>query len=113
MAGFGRLGDLGTPAKGLLREHLATSTNVRKWHLADVRLLLSNVRFWGVKDFQSVMSAFDPSRTWASQNFCSANLSLNPISPVANPCCNSPLKVGVVLSLGIGDATALRSRQPG
>ena len=40
-----------------------------------------------------------------------ANLSLNTISPVANPCCNATLKIGVVLSLGMGDATALQSKQ--
>jgi hypothetical protein len=38
-------------------------------------------------------------------------LTPNPISPVANPCCNRALKIGVVLSLGIGDATALQSKQ--
>jgi hypothetical protein len=40
-------------------------------------------------------------------------LTLNPISPVANPCCNPPLKIGAVLSLGMDDATALQSRQSG
>jgi hypothetical protein len=34
-----------------------------------------------------------------------------PISPVSNPCCNPGLKIGVVLSLGEGDATALQSKQ--
>jgi len=34
------------------------------------------------------MSAFDPKRTSAAQNCCRANRPLNPISPVANPCCN-------------------------
>jgi hypothetical protein len=38
-------------------------------------------------------------------------LTLNPISLVANPCCNRTLKIGVVLSLGMGDATALQSKQ--
>jgi hypothetical protein len=37
------------------------------------------------------------------------NLTLNPISPAANPCCNCTLKIGVVLSLGIG-AMRRRSR---
>jgi hypothetical protein len=36
---------------------------------------------------------------------------LRPISPGANPCCNRILKVGVVPSLGMGDATALQSKQ--
>jgi hypothetical protein len=35
---------------------------------------------------------------------------LNPIPPAANPCCNGTLKIGVVLSLGMGDATALQSK---
>jgi len=57
------------------------------------------------------MSAYDPKRTWAVQDLCSANRSLNPISPIANPCCNPALKIGVVLSLGMGDATALQTKQ--
>jgi len=32
---------------------------------------------------------------------------LNPIPPAANPCCNIILKISVVPSLGMGDATAL------
>ena len=36
---------------------------------------------------------------------------VHPISPVANLCCNPALKIGVVLSLGMGDATALESKQ--
>jgi hypothetical protein len=35
---------------------------------------------------------------------------LNPISPVADPCCNPTLKMGV-FKLGMGDATALQSEQ--
>ena len=33
-------------------------------------------------------SAFDPKRTLVAQDCCRANRSLNPISPVSNPCCN-------------------------
>jgi hypothetical protein len=36
---------------------------------------------------------------------------LKPISPAANPCCNRALKIGVVPSLGMSDATALYSKQ--
>src|SRR5215472_2182279 len=39
-------------------------------------------------------------RTRTVQDFCSANWVLNPIPPVAKPCCNPTLKIGVVLSLG-------------
>jgi hypothetical protein len=35
---------------------------------------------------------------------------LKPISPSANPCSNPTLQIGVV-SLGMGDATALQSKQ--
>ena len=55
----------------------------------------------------AAMSAFDPKRTWTAQDCCRANLPLNPISPVANPCCNYIVAgvIGVVLSLGGGNAT--------
>jgi len=33
------------------------------------------------------MSAFDPKRTSAAQNWCRANWPLNPIPLTANPCC--------------------------
>jgi len=32
-------------------------------------------------------STRDPKRTWAAQDCCHANWPMNPISPVANPCC--------------------------
>jgi len=38
-------------------------------------------------------------------------MTVAPISPVANPCCNLILKIGVVLSLGMDDAAALQSKQ--
>jgi hypothetical protein len=44
-------------------------------HLTAV-LAVNQCPLLGVKrtsPFQSVMSAFDPKRTWASQDFCSAN----------------------------------------
>jgi hypothetical protein len=34
---------------------------------------------------------------------------VNPISSVANPCCNPTSKIGLILSPGMGDATALPS----
>src|SRR6516165_1999141 len=49
------------------------------------------------------MSAFDPKRTLGTQDCCSATWPVDPIPPVANPCCN--YAVGVVLSLEEGDAT--------
>jgi hypothetical protein len=39
----------------------------------------------------SGMSAFDPKRTFALYDCCCAKEGLNPISPVANPCCNRVL----------------------
>src|SRR6516225_12221133 len=44
------------------------------------------------------MSAFDPKRTFGSERCCCCNCLLNPISPVANPCCNRVL-FGVVPAL--------------
>ena len=43
------------------------------------------------------MSAYDPKRTSAVHDFCSANGSFDPIPLVANPCCNLSSKIGVVL----------------
>jgi len=33
------------------------------------------------------MSAFDPKRTSAPQDWCHSKWPLSPISPVSNPCC--------------------------
>ena len=40
-----------------------------------------------------------------------AAMSVNPISRATNPCCNLALKIGLILSLGMGDATALQSKR--
>jgi hypothetical protein len=39
------------------------------------------------------MSANDPKRTFAAQDCCPATRPLNPIPPVANPCCNFDKRV--------------------
>ena len=41
------------------------------------------------------MSANDPKRTFAAQDCCPATRPLNPIPPVANPCCNFDKRVDI------------------
>jgi hypothetical protein len=53
----------------------------------------------------------DSERTSTVQDFLQRKWILRPISPIAILCCNPTLKIGVVLSLGMGDATALQSKQ--
>jgi hypothetical protein len=54
------------------------------------------------------MSAFDPKADMSSSGLLPP---LNAIYLDANPWCNRTLKIGVVLCLGMGDATALQSKQ--
>ena len=98
------------PAQDYVGQFLATPTATKGSHLQygrssrEAERSSSNsskcMSAFGVKrtsrDWSS-MSANDPKRTSAVQDCCRANRPLNPISPVANPCCNHI--VGVVLSL--------------
>src|SRR5215468_8735665 len=55
--------------------------------IADIGRTLRNVRFGSKADM-------------SGSGLLSCEVDLNPISPGANPCCNTSLKIGVVLSLG-------------
>jgi hypothetical protein len=71
--------------------------------------------FRGLADMTltNAMSVFDLMRASSDllrQDLLLCKPTLNPISPVANPCCNLSLKIGLDRILGIGDATALPSK---